>query len=112
MRATGPHEIVVGQAACVAGVEIGSAKTAGAGVHPIPLRVVEYVERLGPELEAHVLSDFEMLEQTHVEVGSRRILHNVALRSSECQAFRRGKCRRIEEQRSNHARNSAWNIGS
>ena len=97
MGAAGPHKVVIGQAACVAGIETGSAKTTGAGVDAVPLRVIEHVESFGPELKGLVLPDLETLEQTHVEVGSRRILHDIALRVAEGQAFRRGKRRRIEE---------------
>src|SRR5580693_7016385 len=107
MRAAGPHKVVVGQAIQgVASIEIPSAKTTGAGVDAVPLRVIEDVERFGAELDGPFLLDFKMLEQTHVEVGTRRVLHNIALRCPEGQPFRRRKRRRIEKQRTIDALNS------
>ena len=61
---------------------------------------------------ALLLPDLEVLEQAHVEVRSRWVFHNIALGGAEGQAFRRGKCRRIEEQRPDHALNTGWNVGS
>jgi hypothetical protein len=73
--------------------------------------MVEDVESFGPELEGLVLPDLEALEEAHVEVGSRRVLHDIALRGAEGQTFRRRKCRRIEEQRSDDALNAGRNVG-
>src|SRR5580700_3966289 len=112
MRAAGPHKVVVGQAIqSIAGIEIPASKTTGAGINAVPLRVVEDVERFGPELDGLLLFDFKMLEQAHVEVGARRILHNIALRCPEGQPFRRRECRRIEKQRTVDALDTGRNTG-
>ena len=70
------------------------------------------LKAFGAELDGPFLLDFKMLEQAHVEVGTRRVLHDIALRCPEGQPFRRGKCRRIEEQRTVDALNTGPNIRS
>src|SRR5277367_125483 len=111
MRTARPQEVVIGQATGVARVKVGPCKAACSSVHAAPLRVVEDVERLRAKLEAGVLTNLEMLKQAHVEVGALRIVQHVASRGPKRQTLRCGKCRWIEEQRSNNTLH-AWNIGN
>ena len=65
-------------------------------VHVCPLRVVEHVEGLESQLDPHVLSKDEVLEERHVEVVNARAVDGVAMEIAEASRCGRSKGRRVE----------------
>ena len=61
-------------------------------------RVVEDVEGFGTKFKIFALRDREMLNQSHVEVFTPRIVENVSSGVAECKTGRRDECGGIEEQ--------------
>ena len=86
MRAAGAEEVATRETSAasrrkVRPVKATRAVIAGAVRYAAkrkPLRMVEDVERLGAELDAHLFLNRKMLEQAHIEIRARRIVQNVA----------------------------------
>lgn len=89
-RTTGPN--------ARAGVGTGLAShriSSTRGVADVELRMVEDVERFGPELKRGALFDREVLEDSHVKVQTRWIANDISARPSEGESLRHSKGGRV-----------------
>ncbi len=77
---------------------------AGSIVDLAPLRVIEDVEGLGPELEVNVFMNGKLFEQAHVKVCAIRKAQNVSSGVAKGKAGRRRKSCCVEEPRTLDAR--------
>ena len=103
VRTARVQEVVV-EAAGIACRIVGPAVTRDVVIDPIPLRMVEDVEPFRAELKSPGFREREALKQSHVEIGARGIVQEVAARVAERQAGRRNEGVGVEEQRAGNTR--------
>src|SRR5690348_15667877 len=77
-------------------------------VGPIPLRMVEGIERLQPQLQPHLFAEFEVLEQGHVPVIDSRPTQDVPARGANHACVGLRECRRIKPLRDTLVKSRVW----
>src|SRR5438093_458989 len=77
-------------------------------VGAIPLRVVECIERLQPQLQPHFFAEFEVLEEGHVPVIDSRPTQDVPARGANNASVGLRECRRIEPLSDTLVKSAVW----
>src|SRR5439155_12682685 len=77
-------------------------------VGAIPLRVVECIERLQPQLQPHFFPEFEVLEEGHVPVIDSRPTQDVPARGANHASVGLRECRRIKPLGDTLVKSAVW----